>query len=146
MPSVMFRRTRFLARVVMSSPVVVFAYSPLLVVQTFAGIAIPFATGRFIDALVERIEPIGPFAVLAALLIARAVLRTIKRELANFYATRNFTSFFNTAYGLPQTQSTHAIGVEIGIWAKNICQKAEGIRCPLWRGPTSSTSCCYKYY
>ena len=69
-----FRRTRFLANTIMSAPIVVFVYSPLLVAQTVAGIAVPFATGRFIDALVGGVAPIGPFAVLAALLLARAVL------------------------------------------------------------------------
>jgi len=64
----------FLARTVMSSPAVAFVYSPLLVVLTTAGIAVPFATGSFINALVGRVEPIGPFAVLAALLLARAAL------------------------------------------------------------------------
>ncbi|MBQ3290608.1 MAG: ABC transporter ATP-binding protein [Kiritimatiellae bacterium] len=58
----------------MSSPAVVFVYSPLLVAQTVAGIAVPFATGHFIDALVGGISPVGPFVVLAALLLIRAVL------------------------------------------------------------------------
>jgi len=53
---------------------VVFVYSPLLVAQTVAGIAIPFATGRFIDALVGGVAPIGQFAVLAALMLAKSVL------------------------------------------------------------------------
>ena len=69
-----FRRTWFLANTILSAPMVVFAYSPLLVAQTVAGIAVPFATGRFIDALVGRVAPIGPFAVLAALLLVRAIL------------------------------------------------------------------------
>ena len=69
-----FRRTRFLTNTIMSSPMVVFAYSPLLIAQTIAGIAIPFATGRFIDALVGGVAPVGPFAVLAALLLAKAAL------------------------------------------------------------------------
>lgn len=53
---------------------VVFVYSPLLVAQTVAGIAVPFVTGRFIDALVGRVAPIEPFVVLAALLLVRAIL------------------------------------------------------------------------
>ena len=72
--SAIFRRTRFLAKTVMSSPIVVFFYSPLLVAQTVAGIAVPFATGRFIDALVGGFKPAGPFAVLAALMLVRAAL------------------------------------------------------------------------
>ena len=58
----------------MSSPAVVLVYSPLLVAQTVAGVAVPFATGSFIDSLVGQTEPVGPFAALAALLLARAVL------------------------------------------------------------------------
>jgi len=65
----------------MSSPSVVFVYSPLLVAQTVAGIAVPFATGRFIDALVGGIAPVGPFAVLAALLLVRAVLTPCLQRL-----------------------------------------------------------------
>lgn len=70
----MFKRTRFLARTVMSSPAVVFIYSPLLVAQTVAGVAVPFAMGHFIDALVSKAAPLAPFAVLAALMLARAAL------------------------------------------------------------------------
>ena len=58
----------------MSSPSIVFVYSPLLVAQTVAGIAIPFATGRFIDALVGGNAMAEPFSVLAALLFAKAAL------------------------------------------------------------------------
>ena len=65
----------------MSSPIVVFVCSPLLVAQTVAGIAVPFATGQFIDALVGRLEPIGPFVVLAALLLARAMLTPCLQRL-----------------------------------------------------------------
>ena len=76
------RRTRFLARIIISSPAVVFVYSPLLVVQTIVGIAVPFATGRFIDSLVGGIAPVGPFVVLAALLLVRAVLTPCLQRLA----------------------------------------------------------------
>ena len=65
---------RFLASVMLSSPAVVFVYSPLLVVQTIAGIAVPFATGCFIDALIGGTPPITPFAILAALLLVKAVM------------------------------------------------------------------------
>lgn len=65
---------RILAKTVLSSPMVVFVYSPLLIVQTLAGIAIPFATGHFIDALVGRKLPIAQFLALASLLLTRAVL------------------------------------------------------------------------
>ena len=65
----------------MSSPAVVFVYSPLLVAQTVAGIAVPFATGRFIDALVGRAPPLYPFIMLAALLFARTMLAPCLQRL-----------------------------------------------------------------
>ena len=65
----------------MSSPVVVFVYSPLLIAQTVAGIAVPFATGRFIDALVGGTAPVGQFAVLAALLLVKAALTPCLQRL-----------------------------------------------------------------
>jgi ABC-type bacteriocin/lantibiotic exporter with double-glycine peptidase domain len=67
---------RFLASLIWSSPVLTFVYSPLLVVQTLVGVVVPFAMGAFIDRLVggERASAVTPFAVLAALLLGRAVL------------------------------------------------------------------------
>lgn len=76
-----FARMHFLASVVLSSPVVVFVYSPLLVALTVAGIAIPFATGRFIDSLVGGMSPVAPFALLAALLVVRAVLTPLLQRI-----------------------------------------------------------------
>ena len=69
-----FRRTRFLASIISSSPSIVFAYSPLLVALTVAGIAVPFTTGRFIDSLVGGMTPVAPFLMLATLLIVRSGL------------------------------------------------------------------------
>ncbi len=67
------RRVRFLASILLSSPTVVFVYSPLLVALTVAGIAVPFATGRFINSLVGGMSPVAPFVLLAALLLVRSV-------------------------------------------------------------------------
>ena len=78
-----FARTRFLAAVVMSSPAVAFVYSPLLAGMTVVGIVVPFAMGRFIDALVGGQPPVAPFAVLAALLAARAVLTPCRRPASS---------------------------------------------------------------
>ena len=69
-----FRRTRFLVSVILTSPLIVFVYSPLLVALTVAGIAVPFATGRFITSLVCGMSPVAPFVLLAALLTLRAVM------------------------------------------------------------------------
>lgn len=68
------RRTRFLASVILSSSLIVFVYSPLLAALTVAGIAVPFATGRFINSLVGGMSPVAPFVLLAALLTLRAVM------------------------------------------------------------------------
>ena len=76
-----FRRTRFLWATILSSPAVVFVYSPLLVVQTVAGIAVPFATGRFINALVDGESPIMPFAALATLVLVKAALSPCLQRL-----------------------------------------------------------------
>ncbi|MBR4258022.1 MAG: ABC transporter ATP-binding protein [Kiritimatiellae bacterium] len=77
----MFRRTRFLARTLMSSPLVAFVYSPLLVAQTIAGIAVPFATGRFIDSLIDGTSPIAPFGLLASLLTVRTIMTPCLQRL-----------------------------------------------------------------
>lgn len=79
--SARFARTHFLASVVLTSPLVAFVYTPLLVAQTVAGTAVPFATGRFIDALVAGTPPLVPFAVLAALMAVRAALTPCLRRL-----------------------------------------------------------------
>ncbi|MBQ5531168.1 MAG: ABC transporter ATP-binding protein [Kiritimatiellae bacterium] len=90
-----FKRTRFLAKTLASSPAVLFIYTPLAVAQTAAGVAVPFATGRFIDALVgcaarENARPpaaggttvaLAAFAVLAALMLARTALAPILQRL-----------------------------------------------------------------
>ena len=76
-----FRRTRFLAAVVLSSPLVAFVYSPLLVMLTVAEIAVPFATGHFIDSLIGGLSPVSPFAMLAALLAARAFMTPCLQRL-----------------------------------------------------------------
>lgn len=81
-----FRRTRFLASVVLSSPLVAFVYSPLLIVQTVAGIAVPFATGRFIDSLIGGMSPVAPFAILSALLILRSVMSPCLQRLIAYRA------------------------------------------------------------
>lgn len=53
-----------------TAPAILFFHAPLLVAVTGAGIAIPFATGRFIDALVARENAVREFATLAILAVA----------------------------------------------------------------------------
>ncbi len=69
-----FGRISFLASTILSSPAIVFAYSPLLIALTVAGIAVPFATGRFIDSLVGGMSPVAPFVTLCVLLFVRAIM------------------------------------------------------------------------
>ena len=76
-----FARIRFLVSVVLSSPAVVFAYTPLSIVLTVAGIAVPFATGRFIDSLVGGMSPVAPFVLLATPLVTRAVMTPVLQRL-----------------------------------------------------------------
>jgi ABC-type multidrug transport system fused ATPase/permease subunit len=76
-----FKRTRFMANTLASSPAVLFVYTPLLVAQTAAGIAVPFATGRFIDALIGSAAPWLPFAAMASLMLARSVLAPFLQRL-----------------------------------------------------------------
>ena len=79
-----FRRIRFLAKTLLFSPAVVFVYSPLLVAQTIAGIAVPFATGRFIDTLVGGYSLVGSFVTLAALLLVRALFAPCLQQFILF--------------------------------------------------------------
>ena len=134
--SASFRRTRFLARTVMSSPAVVLVYSPLLVAQTIAGIAVPFATGRSIDALVGGISPsglftpTGPFAALATLMLVRATLapclqrlvasraRNIDAKASHSVRKRSddsFSSLFDFFRSLPFLRTLDAFRRIIGI-------------------------------
>jgi ABC-type multidrug transport system fused ATPase/permease subunit len=76
-----FKRTRFMADTLASSPAVLFVYTPLLVAQTAAGITVPFATGRFIDALVGGAAPWLPFAAMASLMLARSALAPFLQRL-----------------------------------------------------------------
>lgn len=56
------------------TPSVLWGYSPLLVGLTLIGVATPFATGQFIDALAYARPPHKPFLILAALLLVKALL------------------------------------------------------------------------
>ena len=76
-----FGRTRFLAATILSSPLIALVYSPFLIAQTVAGIAVPFATGHFIDALVGGMSPTTPVVLLAALLAVRAVMTPCLQRL-----------------------------------------------------------------
>lgn len=52
------------------------------------GVAVPFATGRFIDAIALRYSPFVPFAILSSLLLAKAVISPILQRFI-FARARN---------------------------------------------------------
>ncbi len=81
-------RVRFLVSLILSSPAVAFVHAPLLVAQTVAGIAIPFATGRFIDALVSGSPAVHPFLTLAALSVASAAVAAFLQRFILRHARR----------------------------------------------------------
>lgn len=69
-----FNRLRFLFRTLTSAPGVMSLYATLLIALTLVGVAVPFATGRLIDALACHLSPLCPLAVLKALLLLRTIL------------------------------------------------------------------------
>ena len=81
-----FKRIRFLFRTLTSSSGVMTLYSPLLIVLTLVDVAVPFATGRLIDALACFRSPSEPLAVLTALLLFRTTLSPL---LQRFICTRS---------------------------------------------------------
>ena len=74
MQSTRLKRLKQLLSLLAAERGVIGIYSPLMIGLSVIGVAAPFATGRFIDALAYRQSPAAPFAVLAALLLLKAVL------------------------------------------------------------------------
>ena len=72
-----FQRIRFLFRTLTSASGVMTVYSPLTIALTLIGVAAPFATGRLIDALAYRQPFVRPFAILAGLLLFKALASPI---------------------------------------------------------------------
>lgn len=69
-----FQGCRFVLSTIASFPAILFVYSPFLLGVTLIGVAIPFATGRLIDALAYGRPFQTPFLVLSALLLVKALL------------------------------------------------------------------------
>ena len=67
-------RCKFVLTILASSPSVLLVYSPLLVGLALVGVATPFVTGQFIDALAYEQPARGPFVALSALLLVRLLL------------------------------------------------------------------------
>lgn len=72
-------RTRgaLLRAVFSSSPSVVFAFAPLHAAHALLGLALPLATGAFIDALIRHDSPVRPMAFLVCATCARVALEPL---------------------------------------------------------------------
>ena len=90
--SLKLKRARFILSTLAASPGILFVYSPLLVVLTLVGVAVPFATGHLIDGLVMDAQNgaspgtcaqrhFAPLLVLFALLLAKALLTPILQRI-----------------------------------------------------------------
>lgn len=69
-----YKHVRFLVSILLSHPGILFFYSPALLILTVVGVAVPFATGGFIDVLGAHQSPWRPFTVLAALLLVKSLV------------------------------------------------------------------------
>ena len=78
-----FKRLSFLGAILVSSKAIVLVYSPLLILLTTIGVAIPFATGCLIDALACRSAPYTSFVLLSIFLLSRASLTPILQSFIN---------------------------------------------------------------
>lgn len=103
-------RIRLLCSALAAAPTVFPLYVPLLVVHNLAGVAVPFATGAFVDALVAHSDPRLPFLVLAALGLMRLTLEPVLQRLL-LSATRKVELAFQVrlldhALSLPPSETT----------------------------------------
>ena len=64
-----FKRLSFLGAILVSSKAIVLVYSPILILLTTIGVAIPFATGCLIDASACRSAPYTSFVLLSIFLL-----------------------------------------------------------------------------
>ena len=71
----------FLAAITMSSTGVMLIYTTLAVALAVTGVAVPFATGRFIDSLAYETSPYTPFMTLAALLVTKTFMSPILQRM-----------------------------------------------------------------
>lgn len=78
-----FKRVSFLGNILFSSKGILLVYSPLLILLTIIGVAIPFATGCLVDALACRCTPHTSFALLSLFLLSRAFLTPILQSFIN---------------------------------------------------------------
>lgn len=81
-----FKYIRFVLNLLASSPGILCIYSPLLVGLTAIGTAVPFATGKFIDALAYHRSPWIAFEILVCLIFLKTALSPI---LQHFICSRS---------------------------------------------------------
>lgn len=73
-------KLRFLLAVLVSSPAIIYIYTPFTIILTVLGIAAPFATGRFIDTLIKGDAPWLSFTILSGILLTKAAMTPLLRQ------------------------------------------------------------------
>ena len=68
------KRARFFTSILCSIPSIVFVYSPVLIVMTIIGVAMPFVSGNLIDCLAYGRSPHLTLLILSVLLLLKAFL------------------------------------------------------------------------
>lgn len=74
------RKLRFLLAVLVSSPAIIYIYTPFTIILTVLGIAAPFATGRFIDTLIKGDAPWLSFTILSGILLTKAAMTPLLQQ------------------------------------------------------------------
>ena len=73
-------KLRFLLAVLVSSPAIIYIYTPFTIILTILGIAAPFATGRFIDTLIKGDAPWFSFGLLSGILLTKAAMTPLLQQ------------------------------------------------------------------
>lgn len=73
-------KLRFLLAVLVSSPAIIYIYTPFTIILTVLGIAAPFATGRFIDTLIKGDTPWFSFTILSGILLTKAAMTPLLQQ------------------------------------------------------------------
>lgn len=73
-------KLRFLLAVLVSSPAIIYIYTPFTIILTILGIAAPFATGRFIDTLIKGDAPWFSFTILSGILLTKAAMTPLLQQ------------------------------------------------------------------
>ncbi|MBO5904952.1 MAG: ABC transporter ATP-binding protein [Kiritimatiellae bacterium] len=73
-------KLRFLLAVLVSSPAIIYIYTPFTIILTILGIAAPFVTGRFIDTLIKGDAPWFSFGLLSGILLTKAAMTPLLQQ------------------------------------------------------------------